>query len=238
MTEVKTIPASVAVIMDGNGRWAKKRNLPRALGHHAGMNALVEIVRHASHIGIRHLTVYAFSTENWKRSREEVGAIFHLLVRFVDSKLDEMHREGVRVRILGDWLVLPKVARGRLKRMVERTRENTGLQFNICLNYGSRNEICDMVRDVARRVRDGEMDLSDITETAISETLFTGREHIPDPDLLIRTSGEERLSNFLLWQLAYSELVFTPVLWPDFTPEHFDQAIQEYQSRERRFGGR
>lgn len=238
MLDTEKIPAHVAVIMDGNGRWAAKRNLPRVMGHNAGMNALVEIVRHSSHIGIKHLTVYAFSTENWKRSKEEISGIFNLLVRFVDSKLDEMDRENVRVRILGDYSALPEKSVKRLDKMTARTYDNTGLNFNICLNYGSRDEITNAVREIAALAAEGKADPQDISEDMISEHLYTGKEKIPDPDLLIRTSGEIRLSNFLLWQTAYSEMVFTDVLWPDFTPAAFDRAIEEYQNRDRRFGGR
>ncbi|MEA4922517.1 MAG: isoprenyl transferase [Eubacteriaceae bacterium] len=238
MPDMTRMPRHVAVIMDGNGRWAKKRNLPRILGHNAGMNALVEAVRHSSDMGIKHFTAYAFSTENWKRSGEEVSGIFKLLVKFVDSKLAELHRENVRVRILGDHSVLPGIAVERLDKMVELTEGNTGLQFNICLNYGSRDEIRRAAVKIAEDVRDGKLRPEDITEETLAGHLYTGVEEIPDPDLLIRTSGEERLSNYLLWQLAYSEMIFTDVLWPDFTPEVYDGLIEQYQKRERRFGGR
>ncbi|MGI6722681.1 MAG: isoprenyl transferase [Anaerovoracaceae bacterium] len=238
MPDMDRIPSSVAIIMDGNGRWAKKRNLPTVLGNNAGMNALVEAVRHSSDLGIKHLTVYAFSTENWKRSRDEIGGIFKLLVKFVDSKIDELDRENVRVRVLGDYHALPRISVDRLDRMMARTEDNSGLQFNICLNYGSRDEMKRAVVSIAEKVKNGSLDPEDITEETISEYLYTGQEGIPDPDLLIRTSGEERLSNFLLWQVAYSEMVFTDVLWPDFTPEIYDSVIEEYQSRDRRFGGR
>ena len=238
MLDPERMPVHVAVVMDGNGRWAKQRDLPRALGHNAGMLSLIETVRHASHIGIKHLTVYAFSTENWKRSVEEIGAIFSLLVEFVDSQIDELDRENVRVRILGDYSQLPEDAIGRLDGMVERTDDNTGLQFNICLNYGSRDEIVRSVRQIAEMVKSGSLDVEEIDEETIAAHLYTGEEKIPDPDLVIRTSGEERLSNFLLWQVAYSEMVFTDVLWPDMTPDIFDELIEAYQKRDRRYGGR
>jgi len=238
MLDMNRIPEHVAIIMDGNGRWAKKRNLPRIMGHNAGMKAMTEIVRRSSNLGIKHLTVYAFSTENWKRSKEEVGGIFKLLIKYVDIKLSELHKENVRVRILGDYKKLPEVAVGRLEKTLKLTEKNTGLQFNIALNYGSRNEITNAMTIIAKEIEEGNLKLDEITEEIISKHLFTGKENIPDPDVLIRTSGEKRLSNYLLWQLAYSEMVFTDVLWPDFTPDVYEQTLEEYQKRKRRFGGR
>ena len=232
------LPEHVAIIMDGNGRWAKKRKLPRVMGHNAGMQAMKKIVISAAELGIRHLTVYAFSTENWKRSDEEVGGIFNLLVKYVDSELDELCNNNVKVNILGDWSVIPKKARKRIEETLNRTADNTGLVFNIALNYGSRAEITDAVREIAEMVRDGELDPADIDEDTVSSSLLTGHLGIPDPDLLIRTSGEVRISNYLLWQIAYSEMVFTDVLWPDFTPQIFEDIIVQYQGRDRRFGGR
>ena len=238
MLDMNRIPEHVAIIMDGNGRWAKKRNLPRIMGHNAGMKAMTEIVRRSSNLGIKHLTVYAFSTENWKRSKEEVGGIFKLLIKYVDIKLSELHKENVRVRILGDYKKLPEVAVGRLEKTLKLTEKNTGLQFNIALNYGSRDEITNAMTIIAKEIEEGNLKLDEITEEIISKHLFTGKENIPDPDVLIRTSGEKRLSNYLLWQLAYSEMVFTDVLWPDFTPDVYEQTLEEYQKRKRRFGGR
>lgn len=232
------LPEHVAIIMDGNGRWAKKRKLPRVMGHNAGMQAMKKIVISAAELGIRHLTVYAFSTENWKRSDEEVGGIFNLLVKYVDSELDELCNNNVKVNILGDWTVIPQKARKRIEETLNRTADNTGLVFNIALNYGSRAEITDAVREIAEMVRDGELDPADIDEDTVSSSLLTGHLGIPDPDLLIRTSGEVRISNYLLWQIAYSEMVFTDVLWPDFTPQIFEDIIVQYQGRDRRFGGR
>ena len=232
------LPEHVAIIMDGNGRWAKKRKLPRVMGHNAGMQAMKKIVISAAELGIRHLTVYAFSTENWKRSDEEVGGIFNLLVKYVDNELDELCNNNVKVNILGDWSVIPKKARQRIEETLNRTADNTGLVFNIALNYGSRAEITDAVREIAEMVRDGELDPADIDEDTVSSSLLTGHLGIPDPDLLIRTSGEVRISNYLLWQIAYSEMVFTDVLWPDFTPQIFEDIIVQYQGRDRRFGGR
>ena len=234
------MPVHVAVIMDGNGRWAKKRGLPRLAGHNAGMKAMKKIVDHSDKLGIRYLTVYAFSTENWKRSIAEVSGIFRLLVSYVNRDLQELVRNNVRVKILGDYSELPEDAVRSLEKTLEKTKDNTGLQFNIALNYGGRDELRRAVQSLAFKVRDGQLAPEDITEDLISAELFTGsiNADTPDPELIIRTSGELRLSNFLLWQSAYSELVFPDVLWPDFTPEEYEKAIEDFQSRERRFGGR
>ena len=234
------MPVHVAVIMDGNGRWAKKRGLPRLAGHNAGMKAMKKIVDHSDKLGIRYLTVYAYSTENWKRSIAEVSGIFRLLVSYVNSDLQELVRNNVRVKILGDYSELPEDAVRSLEKTLEKTKDNTGLQFNIALNYGGRDELRRAVQSLAFKVRNGQLAPEDITEDLISAELFTGsiNADTPDPELIIRTSGELRLSNFLLWQSAYSELVFPDVLWPDFTPEEYEKAIEDFQSRERRFGGR
>lgn len=232
------IPTHVAIIMDGNGRWATGRSLPRVMGHNAGMKAMKEIVKKSSEIGVEYLTVYAFSTENWKRSREEVGGIFKLLVKYVDSELKELNKNNVKVNILGDWSKLPEAARDRLKKTLDLTENNDGLKFNIALNYGSREEIRQAVSDIATEVKEGRLDINEISEELISASLYTGRMGIPDPDLMIRTSGEVRISNYLLWQMAYTEMVFTDVLWPDFTPEIFMDIINEFGTRERRYGGR
>lgn len=232
------IPTHVAIIMDGNGRWATRRSLPRVMGHNAGMKAMKEIVKKSSEIGVEYLTVYAFSTENWKRSREEVGGIFKLLVKYVDSELKELNKNNVKVNILGDWSKLPEAARDRLKKTLDLTENNDGLKFNIALNYGSREEIRQAVSDIATEVKEGSLDINEISEELISASLYTGRMGIPDPDLMIRTSGEVRISNYLLWQMAYTEMVFTDVLWPDFTPEIFMDIINEFGTRERRYGGR
>ena len=238
------IPRHIAIIMDGNGRWAKKHHVPRVSGHNAGMEAMKDIVRAASDMGISYLTVYAFSTENWKRSEEEVSGIFSLLVKFVLRDLDELHKENVRVRVLGDYSVIPAAAKKSLDETIKKTENNTGMQFNIALNYGARSEI---VRAVNRIIKDqllsgvdSEKTFQGITEEMISSYLYTGNENgnIPDPDLIIRTSGEERLSNFLLWQGAYSELAFSESLWPDFTPAEFKEIIDAFGKRERRYGGR
>ena len=227
--------------MDGNGRWAQKNKVSRLSGHNAGMLAMKEIIKTSSTLGVKHLTVYAFSTENWKRSDEEVSGIFKLLVKYVDSELEELNANNVRVRILGDYSVIPEEARNRIEKSLAATASNTGLQFNIALNYGSRAEIVRAVNRINEDIREGVLgEDTEITEELLSRYLYTGDENgnIPDPDLIIRTSGEERLSNFLLWQSAYSEFVFTDVLWPDFTPDEFKKTIEVYQNRDRRFGGR
>ena len=241
MLDRNRIPAHVAIIMDGNGRWAKAKGVPRLAGHNAGMLAMKEIVKASSTLGVKYLTVYAFSTENWKRSAEEVGGIFKLVVKYVNSELAELHENNVKVKILGDYTAVPKAAVDSLEKSLETTKNNTGLQFNIALNYGSRAEIVRAVNHIKDDMESGVLDPDmEITEELISRYLYTGAENgdIPDPDLIIRTSGEERLSNFMLWQSAYSEFGFTDVLWPDFTPAEYERMIEEYQHRDRRFGGR
>ena len=239
MLDRNRIPRHVAIIMDGNGRWAKRRGLPRLAGHNAGMESMTEIVREASNLGVKYLTVYAFSTENWKRSMEEVSGIFRLLGKFVDLDLKELISENVKVKVFGDYSPLPEKARKSMDETLEETKDNTGMQFNICLNYGGRDDILRAVNELAEEIRAGEIQ-GPVTEDMISRRLWSGDRNgnVPDPDLIIRTSGEERLSNFLLWQCAYSEFAFTDVLWPDFTPEIFRGLLEEYQGRDRRYGGR
>lgn len=229
------IPEHIAIVMDGNGRWAKKRSLPRLAGHNAGMMALKEIVKRSSSLGVKHLTVYAFSTENWKRPTDEVSGIFKILVYYVDKELAELNENNVKVQILGDYNKLPQQALNKLTEALELTGNNTGMRFNIALNYGSRAEILLAVKKIAAEAAEGILNTEDITEEFFGSRLYT--KDIPDPDLVIRTSGEKRLSNFLLWQSAYSEFVFTDVYWPEFTPDHLEAAITEYQNRARRFGG-
>ena len=240
MNETVKIPQHVAVIMDGNGRWAEKNKVTRLAGHNRGMYAMKEIIKRADVLGIKYLTVYAFSTENWKRSQEEVGGIFNLLVKFVASELEELNANNVKVHILGDYSKIPKAAVNSIEKALETTRENDGLQFNIALNYGSRAEILRAVRHIGAEAAVGKIKAEDIDEAMLARYLYTGEENddIPDPDLIIRTSGEQRLSNFLLWQAAYSELAFTDSLWPDFTPDEFEKMINEFGGRNRRFGGR
>lgn len=229
------MPSHIAIIMDGNGRWANQRGLPRLAGHNAGMVALKEIVKRCSTLAIPYLTVYAFSTENWKRSDEEVGGIFKILVYYVEKELEELHKNNVKVRILGDTNKLPREAKESLQKAIAKTNDNTGLRFQIALNYGSRDEILRAAKTLALKAVEGSVKVEEIDETLFSQYLFTN--DIPDPDLLIRTSGEKRISNFLLWQSAYSEFVFTDVLWPDFTPLCLEEAIMDYQNRHRRYGG-
>lgn len=240
MLNKERMPVHVAVIMDGNGRWAKEKGVPRLAGHNAGMKAMKKIVDHSDKLGIKYLTVYAFSTENWKRSIEEVSGIFKLLVTWVASDLKGLIDNNVKVKVLGDYSALPEDAVKSLEKTLEATKNNTGLQFNIALNYGGRDEITKAVRAIGEKVKQGLMEPEDINEESIAAELFTGvlQADVPDPELIIRTSGELRLSNFLLWQSAYSELVFPEVYWPDFTPEEYEKALEDYQSRERRFGGR
>jgi len=214
--------------MDGNGRWAKKRGLPRVSGHSEGMKSLIEIVRHTSDLGIKYLTVYAFSTENWKRAEDEVSGIFKLLVLYVKSELDELNRNNVKLNFLGDITAIPEEAQKSVRYALDSTKDNTGLVFNIALNYGGRAEI---VRAVNEAVKRGE----EVTEESFAKLLYT--KDIPDPDLVIRTSGEFRISNFLTWQCAYSEFVVTPVYWPDFDKEEYERCLLEYEKRDRRFGG-
>lgn len=228
------LPKHVAIIMDGNGRWAKKRALPRVFGHKAGMEALREIVRTSSDMGIKILTVYAFSTENWNRPTEEVSYLMNLLVEYMRKEINELHRNNVKVKILGDLSPLPKTTREEVEKAVAITCNNTGIQFNIALNYGGRAEIINACKEIAKDYKEGRISEEQITEQLMSGYLFTSGDH--EPDLIIRTSGEKRLSNFLLWQSAYSELVFSEVLWPDFDSKQLEMAIAEYQSRDRRFG--
>lgn len=236
----QALPAHVAVIMDGNGRWAQKRGVSRLAGHNAGMLAMKEIIKRADVIGVKYLTVYAFSTENWKRSQEEVGGIFNLLVKYVGSELEELHGNNVKVRILGDYSKIPRAAVSSIEKALDTTKNNDGLQFNIALNYGGRQEILRAVQIIAKEVEEGRLGACDVTQEVIGRYLYTGDENgnLPDPDLIIRTSGEERLSNFLLWQCAYSELAFSDSLWPDFTPDEFEKIVRSFGQRQRRFGGR
>ncbi|MEI8215678.1 MAG: isoprenyl transferase [Eubacteriales bacterium] len=229
------IPEHIAIVMDGNGRWAQSRGLPRLAGHNAGMKSLKKIVEASSEMGLKYLTVYAFSTENWKRPADEVSGIFKILVFYIEKELKELHANNVKVNIIGDFKKLPKEAVDQLARSLETTRENTGMVFNIALNYGSRDEIMSAVRALAQKSKEGTIDPETLSEIDFENYMYT--KDIPDPDLIIRTSGEMRLSNFLLWQSAYSELYFTDILWPDFKKSDLEKAIIEYQNRKRRYGG-
>ena len=233
--DLNRVPQHVAIIMDGNGRWAKEKGMARVQGHKAGMESLREIVRHSSELGVKYLTVYAFSTENWKRPVEEVSGIFKLVVVYVKSEIKELNANNVRVNVIGDWSAVPKESAEAIQYALDTTKDNTGLVFNIALNYGGRAEILRAAKLLAEDLKEGRISLDEATEDSISQRLYTAG--MPDPELIIRTGGEQRLSNFLTWQSAYSELVVTPVYWPDFSPEEYDKAIIEYQSRDRRFGG-
>ena len=227
-------PQHIAIIMDGNGRWAKKRGLPRTAGHAAGGEAFRRIANYCRTLGVRYLTVYAFSTENWKRSEEEVAGIMRLLGRYLQEALEDMEKNRVCFRFLGDLTRLSPELQ-KLCRDAESRSENYDVQVNFCLNYGGRDEIVHAARAFAEDVAAGKRQSQELTEELLSTYLYS--RDIPDPELIIRPSGEKRTSNFLLWQSAYSEYVFMNVLWPDFAPEHLDEAIEEYHRRNRRFGG-
>ena len=229
------IPAHVALILDGNGRWAKKRGLPRLMGHNAGMKSLKEIVRACSDMGVRYLTVYAFSTENWKRPDDEVSGIFKIMVLYIKKELAELKSENVRIQVIGEWEKIPKDARESMEFALRETAENTGLQFQIALNYGGRREILDAVKELYRRTEKEGGDIDSIREEDIERYLSTAGS--PDPDMIIRTGGELRLSNFMLWQCAYSELIFRDVYWPDFDKKELESCIAEFEQRHRRYGG-
>lgn len=229
------IPRHVAIIMDGNGRWAKRLGLPRIVGHQNGMKAVKRVTIAADELGIEFLTMYAFSTENWKRPKEEVDFLMRLPVEFLAIELDELIEKNVQVRVMGDSEALPSYTRKAMEEAVQRTENNTGLILNFALNYGGRKEIEDCMRELAIEVAEGKLNPEDINSQLIDSRLLSGG--LPDPDLMIRTSGEMRLSNFMLWQLAYSELWFTDVYWPEFGREHLLQAVAEYQRRSRRYGG-
>ena len=234
--EPQKLPHHVGIIMDGNGRWAKKNKLKIALGHRAGTEALREIIRNSSDIGIKVLSLYAFSTENWSRSQTEVDTLMGLLLEFFKSEIDELHQKNVRISILGDKDGLPPAQRKALTEAETRTFENTGLRLNIAVNYGSRAEITRAMCAIAQEVADGLRLPQQVDEATIAAHLYTGE--MSNVDLLIRTSGEMRLSNFMLWQCAYAEFVFPKTLWPDFTLADYHACIAEYQNRSRRFGGR
>ena len=229
------IPEHVAIILDGNGRWAKKRFLPRKAGHVAGSKTVEQICEDAWDLGIRYLTVYAFSTENWKRPQDEVDALMKLLRQYLKDCIKRSTKNNMCVRVLGDISPLDADLKASIVELEEVSKGNTGLHFQVALNYGSRDEMLRAVRAMAEKVSDGRLALDEIDEGRFSDYLDTNG--IPDPDLLIRTSGEERLSNFLLWQLAYTEFYFTDVLWPDFNKKELQKAIEYYNKRDRRFGG-
>jgi len=232
---VPSIPQHVAIIMDGNGRWAQKHHLPRLSGHEAGRKSVKEVVQAAIHHGVRYLTLYAFSVENWQRPREEVQGLMGLLRGVLREELKEMGKQGIRLRMIGRKQDLPEAVREELETAMENTKGNTKLDLILALSYGSRVEITEAVQAVAWEVKAGSLDPEMIREKTVSDHLYT--REIPDPDLLIRTSGEMRISNFMLWQISYAEIHVTPVLWPDFGKKEFELALADYSGRERRFGG-
>ena len=235
MQNERKIPVHVAIIMDGNGRWAKKRGLPRTAGHAQGARVVEQILEDADHMGIRYLTVYAFSTENWSRPDSEVKALMNLLRTYMKTSLAKCARNNVRIRVIGDKSRLDSDLQASIANLEKETASNTGIGFQIAINYGSRDEIVRAVRKAAQKVKDSGLNPEDITEAMISDELDTAG--IPDPDLLIRTGGEQRISNFLLWQTAYSELYFCDAAWPDFSKAELEKAIDAFNNRERRYGG-
>ena len=235
MSSTVRLPEHVAIIMDGNGRWAKARHMPRSAGHLAGVESVRRAVRHAREIGLKHLTLFAFSSENWQRPVQEVGYLLRLLRHYIRRDVEELKRDNVRLRVIGSREGLEKGLIELLENAIVDTADNDGLQLTVAFNYGSRQEMIEATKRIAQAVRDGELPVDAITPDIFSNFLYTAE--LPDPDLLIRTSGENRISNFLLWQCAYTEFVFVPECWPDFTTEVFDRTLDEYAKRDRRFGG-
>lgn len=234
MQEINNLPSHIAIIMDGNRRWAKNHKLDVRLGHKKGAETLEKIVRYANKIGIKYLTVYAFSTENWKRSKEEVGALMLLLQNYLDDFAKRADTENIKINMLGTKENLSKGLLKSIENAINKTKNNTGIIFNVAFNYGGRDEIVNAVKKIADNIKNGEINPDEITEELIAENLYT--KNMPDPDLLIRTSGEIRTSNFLPWQLVYSEFYFTEKLWPDFSENDLDEAILEFNKRTRKFG--
>lgn len=228
-------PDHVAIIMDGNGRWAQKQGKPRIAGHKEGISAVVKTVQAAVKYKVKFLTLYTFSTENWKRPKFEIDFLLRLPKEFLDYYLPDLISNNVRIQVIGDMASLPSYTSEAIQYAIERTRENDGLQLNIALNYGSRHEILNAMKEILVDVEAGKLSLNELNEQQFTRYLYT--DGIPEPDLLIRTGGEKRLSNFLLWQLAYTEFLFTDVLWPDFSEKQFQHALEEYRQRKRRYGG-
>ena len=234
--EQENMPKHIAIIMDGNRRWARQRGLDIKLGHKEGAKTLEKIVRYANKIGLGYITVYAFSTENWKRAEDEVSALMLLLQNYLEDYSKRADTENIKVNVLGDISALSEKMQKSIRNCMERTKNNTGVTFNIALNYGSRDEIVKAVKKIAKDVKEEKLTIDEITEETISNSLYTAGQ--PDPDLLIRTSGELRTSNFLPWQIVYSEFVFVEKNWPDFSEEDLDEAIRIYQTRNRKFGAK
>lgn len=229
------LPTHVAIIMDGNGRWAKARNLPRVEGHRHGVESVRAVVRACGELGINYLTLYAFSVENWNRPKDEVDTLMKYLARFLKTEIGELNRSNVRLEVIGQIYRLPEFVQEQLRKTQAALAKNNGLTLILALSYGGRTEIIEAVRSIAAKVKAGKLDPEEITEQVVAQHLYT--RNYPDPDLLIRTSGEMRVSNFLLWQISYAELVVTPTLWPDFRKPQFYEALEEYTRRHRRFGG-
>ena len=234
--EQENLPKHIAIIMDGNRRWAKNKGLPISLGHKEGAKTLEKIVRYANKNGIKYITVYAFSTENWKRTEEEVSALMNLFQNYLDDYSKRADSENIKVKIIGSKKGLSEKMKKSIEKCMERTKQNTGITFNIALNYGGRDEIVNAVKSIAEKIEQKEISINEITEQTISDNLYTKNQ--PDPDILIRTSGELRLSNFLPWQLVYTEFIFVEKNWPDFNEEDLDNAIKIYQKRNRKFGAK
>ena len=233
--DINNLPKHIAIIMDGNGRWAKKRFLPRTAGHKAGVETVRKVITECKRLGIKHVTLYTFSTENWKRPALEVETLMTLLQSYLKKEVEELNINNVKLTAIGDIEKLPKSCLDELKRAMELTKDNDGPNLNLALNYGGRYDITEAVKQISRDIENHKLNSDDITEETIKNYLST--KSIPDPDLVIRTSGEQRLSNFLLWELAYAELYFTDVYWPDFDEKELQRAIYAYQNRDRRFGG-
>jgi undecaprenyl diphosphate synthase len=229
------LPAHVAIIMDGNGRWARERHLPRVEGHRNGVESVRAVVRACGEVGVKYLTLYAFSVENWNRPKDEVDTLMKYLARFLKNEIGELNRNNVRLETIGQIYRLPEFVQEQLKKTQAALAKNNGLTLVLALSYGGRQEIVEGVRAIAAKVKAGRLDAAEITDKVISEHLYT--RHFPDPDLLIRTSGEMRVSNFLLWQIAYAEIWVTDTLWPDFRCQHLLEAVVAYQKRDRRYGG-
>lgn len=228
------IPTHIAIIMDGNGRWAKRRGLPRVAGHRRGVETVREIVEVCAEVGVKYLTLYTFSTENWKRPKDEVSTLMRLLLKSLKDRLDELNKNNIKLTCIGNIESLPDVVQKQLFEDIERTKNNTRMTLNLALSYSGRWELLEAVKNISRKIVEGKLSPDKITESTIADHLTT--RNMPDPDLIIRTSGEFRVSNFLLWQIAYSEFVILDVFWPDFSREHLYEAIRQYQKRERRFG--
>ncbi|MBR6033375.1 MAG: isoprenyl transferase [Clostridia bacterium] len=229
-------PEHVAIIMDGNRRWAKSKGMPAGFGHKEGSENFKRITRYANKIGLKYLTVYAFSTENWKRSEEEIEGLMNIFQNYLDDFANRMDTENIRVKIYGDTSRFSERMQKSIQNVVEKTKSNTGLTVGVCLNYGGRLELTQAMKKIAKKVKSGEIDIEDINEEMISNNLYTAG--IPDPDLLIRTSNELRTSNFLPWQITYSEFYFTHKNWPEFSEQDLDEALEEYKKRNRKFGGK